>query len=181
MDPRAARGGKLATPVRIWPGLLLFPTLPPPGETRRGPNEDHNPQEDGEGHEGEDLERACEERSERHAREKRDDAEHKGDEDRVAVNPDPHRRPRWDANLLTAAANQGVVRVQCRLELVYDSARNAKVVARSLKVDDETYITTRVRGRTVVAEAKAESFRSLLHTLEDYLACVAVAEKLLRG
>jgi len=97
------------------------------------------------------------------------------------VDPDPHHRPRWYANLLTAAANRGVVRVQCRLELVYDSARNAKVVARSLKVDDETYITTRVRGRTVVAEAKAESFRSLLHTLEDYLACVAVAEKLLRG
>jgi len=73
------------------------------------------------------------------------------------------------------------MRVSCRLELAYASKREADLVARSLKVDDETYITTTVSGRTLVAEAHADSFRSLLHTLEDYLACVAVAEKLLRG
>ncbi len=73
------------------------------------------------------------------------------------------------------------VRVTCRLELGYGTKKDAETVARSIRVDDDAYITTTVAGRTLVAEAGAESFRSLLHTLEDYLACVAVAEKLLRG
>ena len=73
------------------------------------------------------------------------------------------------------------MQASCRLELAYGSKKQADLVARSLKVDDETYITTRVEGRTLVAEAHADSFRSLLHTLEDYLACIAVAERLLRG
>ncbi len=73
------------------------------------------------------------------------------------------------------------VRVSCRLELGYRSKRDAEIVARSIKVDDDVYIATKVAGRTLIAEAEADSFKSLLHTLEDYLACVAVAEKLLRG
>jgi len=73
------------------------------------------------------------------------------------------------------------MRLRCRLELGYRSARDAEVVAESLRVDDETYIRTTVRGRTLISEAEADSFGSLLHTLEDYLACVSVAEKVLRG
>ena len=68
-----------------------------------------------------------------------------------------------------------------RLDLGYKTKRDAETVARSIRVDDDAYIATRVAGRTLVAEAGAGAFRSLLHTLEDYLACVAVAEKLLRG
>ncbi len=73
------------------------------------------------------------------------------------------------------------MRLRCRLELGYRSARDAEVVAGSLTVDDEAYIQTTVRGRTVIAETETDSFGRLLHTLEDYLACVSVAEKVLRG
>ncbi|OGS51105.1 MAG: hypothetical protein A3K65_06655 [Euryarchaeota archaeon RBG_16_68_12] len=72
------------------------------------------------------------------------------------------------------------MRVSCRLEFPYPTKREAELVARSLKVDDEkAYIATRVEGKVLVAEATADSFRGLLHTLEDYLACLAVAEKVL--
>jgi len=73
------------------------------------------------------------------------------------------------------------VRIRCRLEFGYASKAQAEKIARSLKVDDEAYITTTIEGRTLVAEAEADAFLSLLHTLDDYLACVAVAEKVLRG
>ncbi len=72
------------------------------------------------------------------------------------------------------------MRVSCRLEFPYPTQRDAELVARSLRVDDEkAYIATRVEGRTLVAEARADSPKGLLHTLEDYLACLAVAEKVL--
>lgn len=73
------------------------------------------------------------------------------------------------------------MRVRARLVFPYRSKTQAETIARSLRVDDESYITTTVDGRTVVAEAEADSFLSLLHTLDDYLACVSVAEKVLRG
>ena len=48
-------------------------------------------------------------------------------------------------------------------------------------MDDAPYIATSVSGRRLVAEAESDSLLSLLHTLEDYLACLAVAEGVLRG
>ena len=72
------------------------------------------------------------------------------------------------------------MRVSCRLEFPYPTERDAELVSRSLRVDDEEeYITTTVEGRTLVAEARAETIKGLLHTLEDYLACLAVAERVL--
>ncbi len=72
------------------------------------------------------------------------------------------------------------MKVSCRLEFPYATKRDAELVAKSLTVDDEKeYITTTVEGRTLVAEARADSIKGLLHTLEDYLACLAVAEKVL--
>lgn len=73
------------------------------------------------------------------------------------------------------------MKVRCRIEFTYRSAGDAKRVAASLRVDDGAFIATRVRGRTVSADAEADTPGRLLHTLEDYLACVAVAESVLRG
>jgi hypothetical protein len=85
-----------------------------------------------------------------------------------------------DREALTRAPDGGAVRVSCRLEFPYPTKRDAELVARSLKVDDEAeYITTTLEGKTLVAEAEADTFKGLLHTLEDYLACLAVAEKVL--
>ena len=73
------------------------------------------------------------------------------------------------------------MKVQCRLQFGYPSKAVAEKVARSLRVDDAAYITSTVEGRTLIAEANADSLLALLHTLEDYLACLTVAEKVLRG
>ena len=73
------------------------------------------------------------------------------------------------------------MKVRCRLEFAYPSKSRAEKVARALRVDDAAFIATAVEGRALVAEAEADSPMSLLHTLEDYLACLSVAEKVLRG
>ena len=82
---------------------------------------------------------------------------------------------------LNSTVDSGAVRVQCRLQFAYRSKAVAEKVARSLRVDDAADITSTVEGRTLVADAHADSLGALLHTLEDYLACLTVAEKVLRG
>ena len=64
-----------------------------------------------------------------------------------------------------------------RLTLTFDDAASAEAVAAAVALDDEGYIRTTRRGRTLIAEASAEGPMGLLRTLDDYLACISVAER----
>ncbi len=69
------------------------------------------------------------------------------------------------------------MKARARLTLAFEDAATAAAVAASVSLDDDRYIRTARRGRTITAEATAENPMSLLHTLDDYLACISVAER----
>lgn len=71
------------------------------------------------------------------------------------------------------------MRVRCKLELNYSDARFADIVYRSVKVDDERFVKSSLDGNKLIAEIESDSAGSLLHTLDDYLACISIAEKIL--
>jgi hypothetical protein len=64
-----------------------------------------------------------------------------------------------------------------RLTLEFDDVDSARAIAAAVAIDDDRYIRTTRRGRTLMAEAAADGPMSLLHTLDDYLACISVAER----
>ena len=64
-----------------------------------------------------------------------------------------------------------------RLTLGFDDLDSARAIAAAVAVDDDGYIRTTRRGRTLMAEAAADGPMSLLHTLDEYLACISVAER----
>jgi len=68
--------------------------------------------------------------------------------------------------------------VKCRLSLEFDSPDSAEKVQRSVELDNLGYVESRVDGNRIIAEIEAESIKSLLHTLDDFLACTAVASKI---
>ena len=67
-----------------------------------------------------------------------------------------------------------------RVQMSFEDAATAKAVADAVALDDGPYIRTTRRGRAILAEASADGPLSLLHTLDDYLACVSVAERTAR-
>ncbi len=69
------------------------------------------------------------------------------------------------------------MRARATLTLTFADARTARTVAESVSLDDEGYVRTRRSGATVTATATADAPMSLLHSLDDYLACVSVAER----
>ena len=69
------------------------------------------------------------------------------------------------------------MKARARITLIFDDPRAAEAVAASVSLDDDAYIRTTRRGRTIAADASAETATSLLHTLDDYLACISVAER----
>ncbi len=69
------------------------------------------------------------------------------------------------------------MKARATVVLTFPDAPTAKAVAASVCLDDQGYIRTTRTGAVVRATAKADAPLSLLHTLDDYLACVSVAEK----
>lgn len=72
-----------------------------------------------------------------------------------------------------------VAEVECRLRFTYPSEDFAEGVLRAVELENHPYVRARREGEVLLSDASADSVGSLLHTLEDYLANVAVAEKML--
>lgn len=68
-------------------------------------------------------------------------------------------------------------RVRCSITIGFRSRVEAEKVHRSVSLDNGDYVVSRVEGDAIVAEVGADSLKSLLHTLDDFLACVGVADK----
>jgi tRNA threonylcarbamoyladenosine modification (KEOPS) complex Pcc1 subunit len=76
---------------------------------------------------------------------------------------------------------KGEARVRCSIVIAFDSAPEAENVHRSVSLDNDGYIETVVKGNDIVATVEADSLKSLLHTLDDFLSCVSVAERIVSG
>ena len=70
------------------------------------------------------------------------------------------------------------MKITCDLSFEYDEQQKAKKILQATEVDDDTFVQARVEQKTLKATIESDSLPSMLHTLDDYLACVSVAEKL---
>jgi hypothetical protein len=64
------------------------------------------------------------------------------------------------------------------MELEFGTAEQARRVAKALEPDNDGFIRTKLKGRKLYAESDSSSIPALLHTLDDYLACLSVAARL---
>ncbi len=69
--------------------------------------------------------------------------------------------------------------VSCIMKLDYDGQKKAEAVAKALEPDNERYIEVDVKDCSIHCYAEADNPLSLLHTLDDFLACLTVAEETL--
>lgn len=68
----------------------------------------------------------------------------------------------------------------CSISLEFENAEKAKKVLRSIQADDQGFVKSTVKGKTLEAVMESSSVASLLHTLDDYLACVSVATDIVK-
>jgi len=69
--------------------------------------------------------------------------------------------------------------ISCTLIFEYENSEKAEKVLRSLKVDDVDFVKSKINGDKLEVFIKSKSVSSLIHTLDDYLACLSVAEKII--
>jgi len=70
--------------------------------------------------------------------------------------------------------------VRCRLEFNYANEGEAEKILKAVAVDNEGFVAARREGRSIVSEIASENILSLVQTIEDYLACISVAERTVR-
>ena len=68
--------------------------------------------------------------------------------------------------------------VSCEFVIEFDDLEKAKTVLRSIRVDDFDFVKSKINKNRLEASIKAKSISSLIHTLDDYLACISVAVKI---
>ena len=71
------------------------------------------------------------------------------------------------------------MKTSCKLEIDFKDKKIAKKVLESIKVDDYGFVESKIDKTVLIANIKSKSISSLLHTVDDYLSCVSVAEKVL--
>ena len=67
--------------------------------------------------------------------------------------------------------------VICNIVIEYDDPIETEMVFRSIEVDNFDFVKSRISGKKLEACIKSKSISSLIHTLDDLLACISVAEK----
>jgi tRNA threonylcarbamoyladenosine modification (KEOPS) complex Pcc1 subunit len=68
------------------------------------------------------------------------------------------------------------MKAECKIILCYDSEKKAEQVFKSIKVDDFDFVKSSVEKCCLKAKIQSGGISSLLHTLDDYLSCVGVAD-----
>ena len=67
------------------------------------------------------------------------------------------------------------MKVVCDVVLEFDDKKIVKTVLRSIEVDNYEFLKSTAKGKQLNTHIESSSVSSLLHTLDDFLACVSVA------
>ena len=68
-------------------------------------------------------------------------------------------------------------RVTCEMSFEFSSEEDARKVLASVDVDNEGFVEARLDGRSLLATVRADSLKSMLHSLDDFMVCLSVAAK----
>jgi hypothetical protein len=68
------------------------------------------------------------------------------------------------------------MKVVCNVTMEFETAKKAKKILCSIQADDQGFVKSLSKGKTIQAVIESTSISSLIHTLDDYLACVSVAD-----
>lgn len=70
------------------------------------------------------------------------------------------------------------VSVECEIEMDLENEAQAQAILKAIELDNGPYAKATIDGRTIRLACEARSMPSMLHTLEDLLACIRVAEEM---
>ena len=72
------------------------------------------------------------------------------------------------------------MKISCNVKIDYENEKETNAILNSIEVDNLSYIKSKKKGKSLITTIESNSISSLIHTLDDYLACVSIAEKIIK-
>ena len=72
------------------------------------------------------------------------------------------------------------MKITCNVKIEYKDIKEADKILKSIEVDNLDYIRSERKGKVINTDIKSNSISSIIHTIDDYLACVSIAEKIIK-
>ncbi len=70
------------------------------------------------------------------------------------------------------------MKIKCEVVIDCDCEKKITDIMKSVDVDNYNFVKTKKEGNKLIAEINSTSISSMIHTLDDYLACITVAKKI---
>jgi len=72
------------------------------------------------------------------------------------------------------------MKISCKIKIDYKNEKQADTILKSIEVDNLDYIKSEKKENSLITKIESKSISSLIHTLDDYLSCVSIAEKIIK-
>jgi hypothetical protein len=69
------------------------------------------------------------------------------------------------------------MKIICTLNFKYNDDAEAKNVVQSVQVDNYSFVNTEIIKNEIISKIESKTLASLIHTLDDYLSCISLAER----
>jgi hypothetical protein len=70
------------------------------------------------------------------------------------------------------------MKVKSKIELKFKTPEDAKITYKTLEVDNENFLDSKIEGNTITYEINNESLTTTLATIDDLIACEILSEKI---
>jgi len=72
------------------------------------------------------------------------------------------------------------MKISCKIKIDYKNEKQVDTILKSIEVDNLDYIKSEKKENSLITNIESKSISSLIHTLDDYLSCVSIAEKIIK-
>ena len=70
------------------------------------------------------------------------------------------------------------MKVKSKIELEFKTPEDAKIIFKTLEVDNENFLNSKIESTTITYEIDNESLTTTLATIDDLIACEILSEKI---
>ena len=71
------------------------------------------------------------------------------------------------------------MKIICKISIEYKDINEARKILKSVEVDNLNFADSQIVGKSIETHIENNSINSILHTIDDYLSCISVAEKVI--
>ena len=71
-----------------------------------------------------------------------------------------------------------MMKVKSKIELKFKTEKTAKITYKTLEVDNENFLDSKLEGNTITYKIDNESLTTTLATIDDLIACEILSEKI---